>query len=202
AEAHHARRLAAVQAQHQEALEAAYRNGYNDGVAMAQADHEEERQRQSALIAALTEEFARTRREWFTASEQQMVELIACALEQILGDRPSKSEHVLHALRQAIAQLDEGDRATVRCHPDDLPFVRAACEQQPDLLRGAQHIRLTADDAIQPGGCLVETDLGVVDARVEQQLRILRGALKDVAGDIDSQSSAPVVTMDVPAAMA
>ena len=32
-----------------------------------------------------------------------------------------------------------------------------------------------------PVACLVETDLGVVDARIEQQLRMLRGALIDAA---------------------
>lgn len=199
AEARHAQQLAALQTQHQAALEDAYRKGYNDGVALAQADHEKERQRQSTLIATLIEEFARTRRDWFAASEHQMVELIACALEQILGDRPATSDHILHALRRAIAELDEGDRAAVRCHPDDLPLIQEACEQHPELLRGAQRIRMIADDAIQPGGCLVETDLGVVDARIEQQLRILRGTLKDVLEDNGAAAAdeSPRAALDV-----
>jgi flagellar assembly protein FliH len=191
AETRHARELAALHIQHQEALETAYRKGHNDGAARARAEADKELKRRSELTASLVEEFARTRRDWFAAYEQQMVELIGCALEQILGDRPPVREHVVHALRRAIEQLDDGDRATVRCHPDDLPFVRDACEQPSDVVRAARRIRVTADEALQRGGCLVETDLGVVDARVEQQLRVLRGVLRDVAAESDPSGTAP-----------
>jgi type III secretion system HrpE/YscL family protein len=176
AETRHAQQIAAMNVQHQQALEATYRNGYNDGLMMARSEAE-------PVIASLTSEFARSRTEWFAVSEQQVVELICYAVEQILGGRPHNADHVLHALRRAVESLGEEDRATVRLHPDDLELVRQALEKEASALVGSRRIRLTADDAIQPGGCLVETDLGIVDARVEQQLRILRGVLTEAAGD-------------------
>jgi type III secretion protein L len=144
------------------------------------------RSESESVMASLTSEFTRTRAEWFAASEQQVVELICQAVEQILGERPRNPEHVLHALRRAVSRLGDEDRATIRLNPDDLEPVRRALEKNASELVGSRRVRLAADDAIRPGGCLVETELGIVDARVEQQLRILRGALMDAAGQTQS----------------
>jgi flagellar assembly protein FliH len=179
AEEHHARHLAALQTQHQAAREEAYRNGYNDGAAMARDSAAAELDRAARFVETLHAELVRTRREWFEAYERQMVELVCRALEQILGDRPSAAEPVGRALAAAFARLEETDRVTVRCHPQDLKLIREHRDSQANSPAGSLQIKWVADEDIRPGGCLVETSLGVVDARVEQQLAILRGVLWD-----------------------
>ena len=181
AEARHALRITALNEQRQTALETAYRNGYNDGAALARAEAHAELERAAKLNASLLSEFTATRRDWFAACERQAVELVCHAVEAVLGERPPDADRILHALQRAFACLDESDRATVRCHPDDVEFLRDAITQPGSEITASRRVKLVADDGVQPGGCLVETDLGVVDARIEQQLRMLRGALLDTA---------------------
>ncbi len=181
AEERHAHRITALNARHQEALEAAYRNGYNDGATLARDEAQAEVERAANALASLRDEVTRTRDEWCKVYEEQMVALVCHAVERILGDRPPVAERVLYALRRAFACLGDGDRLTVRCHPDDLEFVRQAMETPSGDEVGARRVQVVADEMVQSGGCLLETDLGVVDARVEQQLRILRGALMQSA---------------------
>jgi flagellar biosynthesis/type III secretory pathway protein FliH len=38
-------------------------------------------------------------------------------------------------------------------------------------------LRLEADETIQPGGCIIETQLGDVDARIDQQIKVLEDLL-------------------------
>jgi flagellar biosynthesis/type III secretory pathway protein FliH len=192
AEQRHALRITALQEQHQIALEAAYRNGYNDGGELARADTHAELERTAKLNASLLTEFTATRRDWFATCEQQTVELVCHAVEAVLGERPPDADRILHALQKAFACLDESDRVTVRCHPDDAEFLRASIARPGSEIAGSRRVKLVADDGVQPGGCLVETELGVVDARVEQQLRILRGSLLDastIAQTTDPESS-------------
>lgn len=181
AEERHARRITALNVRHQEALETAYRNGYNDGATLARDEAQADVKRAANVVTSLGAEMTRTRSEWCKVYEEQMVALVCHALERILGDRPPVAERVLHALRRAFACLGEGDRITVRCHPDDMEFVRQAVATSSGDEIGARRVQVMADDMVQSGGCLLETDLGVVDARVEQQLQILRGTLMEAA---------------------
>ena len=108
-----------------------------------------------------------------------MVEIICRALEQILGDRPPHSDRVARALRLAFEQLSGGDRVTVRCHPDELEFVQKALASSLGEKSEFKRVRVLADEQVGVNGCLVETELGVVDARVEKQLAILKGVLTE-----------------------
>ena len=167
--------------QHQAALEGAYQNGYNDGAAMAKADASEQAKRLHTWIESLAGEFVTSRADWFAANELQVVELVCAALEQILGDRPPIKERVQEALEKAFEQLSGGDRLIVRCNPGDLKFIEDTFKQRLDEFAGFQRIKVVSDEQIGVGGCLVETQLGVVDARIEKQLAILKGALMEHA---------------------
>lgn len=179
AEKEHARELARIKGQQKSAEEAAHRRGYDEGAAAARADAAVEIERLTSLIASLTEEFTGSRVVWFNANERQMVEIVCMALEQILGDRPPDAERIGRALRMAFEQLANGDRVTVRCHPDELEFVQDALAASPDEKSEFKRVRVVPDEQIGVNGCLVETDLGVVDARIEKQLAVLKGLLTD-----------------------
>ena len=179
AEKQHARELATLSRRHQAAEEQAYRKGYDAGAAAVKVQADAEFERLNASLASLIEEFARTRSVWFNACEQQMVEIICRALEQILSDRPPDSDRIARALRLAFDQLSGGDRVTVRCHPDELEFVQKALASSLDEKSEFKRVRVLADEQVGVNGCLVETELGVVDARVEKQLAVLKGVLTE-----------------------
>ena len=177
AEQRHSLQMARLKDQHQAALEEAYRNGYQDGAGMAGAEAAADIERIASILDSIGEEFARTRMDWYGAYERQIIELIGAAVEKILGDRPALPERVAFSLRDAFASLAGGDRVTLRCHPHDLKFVQELLSRKLDEFSGFRQIRVMPDEQVGPNGCLVETDLGVVDARIEQQLAILKGLL-------------------------
>lgn len=194
-EAQFSRETSALKEQQQAQQEAAYRNGYNDGATVARDEAAQQVERSAALCASLAEEFSRTRLEWFQSCEQQMLELIHRALESILGIRPSVAAPIMHAVRRSVALLSEGDRATVRCHPDDAEWVQESLNGKEEQWVGALRLDIVPDSTVTIGGCLVETEFGMIDARVEQQLRRLRGALQDAFAsgtrDQDTTSTSP-----------
>jgi len=64
----------------------------------------------------------------------------------------------------------------VRLHPDDAAILERAA---PDVAARAGRASFTvkADASIERGGCVVETDLGELDARIDVQLDALARAL-------------------------
>jgi type III secretion protein L len=98
------------------------------------------------------------------------------------------ADRVLYALRRAFTCLGEGDQITVRCSPADVGFLEEAFKNDPGDLAASRRVRIIPDDGVRPNGCLVETELGVIDARVEQQLAVLRGALRNTLDDSRAES--------------
>jgi flagellar biosynthesis/type III secretory pathway protein FliH len=177
AERAHTQQLEQLRRESEAAVAAAYRRGYDEGTEAATERAAAQRERLTAWLTTLTEEFARTRTIWYDACEHQILELIASSLDRILGDRPAVEERVAHALSEAFQRLTGGDRVTVRCHPDDLEFVKTTIGDGLDTTGKFKHIQVVPDAHVGVNGCLVETDLGVVDARIEKQLDILKNAL-------------------------
>lgn len=70
---------------------------------------------------------------------------------------------VVEVTQEALAEvLLSARHITVKVHPEDLALIADGCADAVEA-RGA---KLVADHHIERGGCLVESDLGVVDARM------------------------------------
>lgn len=82
------------------------------------------------------------------------------------------------ALEQARAQRD----LVMRVHPDDVSILE---RERPGLLARlsvSAQLLIRADESIARGGCVIDSDLGTVDARLEVQLAAIERALREQSG--------------------
>lgn len=84
------------------------------------------------------------------------------------------------ALQQIIKTAVDHDSARIRLHPDDAPYVREILLQELPDEGALNKFELNLDKSIQKGGCLVETDFGIVDARIDRQLDTIEMELKQL----------------------
>lgn len=106
-----------------------------------------------------------------------MLKLSIKLAEKIIGrevqqDEMTRGEIVLNALRQARQQ----EMLTVRVNSGDLPLVEQMRERI-DAFGRAKYIDFIADQSVREGGCIIESQSGTIDARLETQLRILESTL-------------------------
>lgn len=109
--------------------------------------------------------------------EQDVLKLSVKLAEKIIGreiqqDETTRGEIVLNALRQARQQ----EMLTVRVNTNDLPLVEQMRERLDSFGR-AKYIDFIADQSVKEGGCIIESQSGTIDARLETQLRILENSL-------------------------
>ena len=109
--------------------------------------------------------------------EQDVLKLSIKLAEKIIGrevqhDETVRGEIVLNALRQARQQ----EMLTVRVNANDLPLVEQMRERLDSFGR-AKYIDFIADQSVREGGCIIESQSGTIDARLETQLRILENSL-------------------------
>ena len=139
-------------------------------------------QRGEAMLTRLTdtlEQLTTLRNTMIHRTERQMVQLALAIAHRIVQREVSLDRDLVVAMaRVALDRLGETARVTVRMNPDDFAVTAQARAAQ---LAGS-NVSVVADARIGRGGCRVESDLGVMDAGVEEQLReVARALLGDMA---------------------
>ena len=66
----------------------------------------------------------------------------------------------------------------LRVHPDDLAAVEKSRPSWSQRIAAAADVHLVADDSVGRNGCVVETEVGRLDARLQTQLDALERALR------------------------
>ncbi len=143
--------------------EQARRQGYEDGI---------------ARLNELALSFQETQSHLFEESRSELIRLGVRVAEKILGRELEVNEAALTDLViRAIRGIRHERRIQIRVAPEDLERVRAGHPRLIEEVGAGKEIEFREDPTIKTGGCIVETDLGIIDARLDTQLRVLERAL-------------------------
>lgn len=125
-------------------------------------------------LALTIDEMAVVRADMIQRTERQLVQLALAIARRITLRELTVDRTLLSALaRVALDRLGETSSATIRLHPDD---YRAITPPGPsDDTTGT--VRVVSDPAIAPGGCVVQSDLGLIDVGLDAQLTEIGGGL-------------------------
>jgi flagellar assembly protein FliH len=121
------------------------------------------------------DELASLRSTLTSRTERDLVRL-ALEIAKKIVHREVTIDHeiALTLTRVALSRLHNRAAATIRLHPDDYSYVCAHREQINSM--GA--IEIVEDRSIGRGGCLIQTEMGDIDGRIEQQfMEIERGLM-------------------------
>lgn len=109
--------------------------------------------------------------------EKQSVGLVFEIARKIIGDAFRTSEEALVGMiRQALA-ASLGNSLTVFVNPFDYERIKASQPKIISALHGSQALNLRPAEAVKPNCCLVESELGTVEADLEMQLEAIAKAL-------------------------
>lgn len=167
------------------AVEARARNeGYERGLAEGRAEGRAELARALALVQHVAREGKAIRDDLLARSEREMVEMVIAAFRAVIGDRIASDPAVVNeTVRRALDRAGSQNIVRIRVHPDAVDGLSAHLTED---YRGAPPFEVSADGAIGVGGCMVDTDFGQVDARLDVQMdeiaRILRESLPELSG--------------------
>jgi len=129
---------------------------------------------QNGVLASLREAVPQVVRQ----SESALIQLAIEVARKLVGDLPVSAEMVEAAVRSALAQVEESAEFHVYLHADDLALLQKC--NSPVLLPGPgnEAVRFQVSSEVTPGGCMVQTRFGVVDARRETKLELIRQSLE------------------------
>jgi len=155
--------------------EAAFEEGFAAGVAQAQSQLDGP----ASALAAAADQLQALRADAATSVEADAVDLALRIAEQALGAAVAVDpELVVEAVRGALRRLVERDRVLILVNPDDLELVRDHASRLVGELGGIEHCEVQAERRVRPGGAIVRTSEGEVDATLETKLARAREVLE------------------------
>lgn len=163
--------------------ENAYADGHEHGEAVAAEEMREFREemgrRLSHVLRAVSAQFAVVTAQW----REDLADLVRTAVSVATGHvMDVMHEKAVSALMlDALGMLENRATVTVRVHPDDEKIIgalfKAARERAPEL----QNWVVNGEEGMEPGGFVVETWSGSVDARRAAFREMLEGLMNHLS---------------------
>lgn len=171
-----------AEAVREEARRSGYRKGFTEGYEAGRTAAEAEAQATAAEYRSLIEAFvkqieAERQRLWREAERQIVAFVMEIAQKVVKEEAKINREVALSVVRNALRRVVDTERVRIRVNLADLETVRGAREELLTLIDGIDHLEIIEDRRVQPGGCVVETNAGTIDAKLETQFAELQTML-------------------------
>jgi len=130
-----------------------------------------------AMIEA-ADALALERDRWLTEWEAAGVRLSVAIAEKVIGHELAAQPELSNELVARALELAAGNpQVKLRLHSEDAKLLGAHAEEVIKTMARCSEAQITPDDKISRGGCLVETQHGAIDARIETQLQRIASEL-------------------------
>lgn len=174
-----------VQSEAQSILEASekkgYTKGYDEGVSKGFEDTNKDFTKLLDKLKKILAETMNRRNEIIDSSEGQLIDvaiLIAKRVVKILTERDKGI--VVRNIQEALRRVKGRTKITIRVNIDDLEISARHKDEFYQMLDKIEGVSVLEDPNVDIGGCLIETDFGDIDARINTQLNEIETAIKEV----------------------
>ena len=160
--------VATARAEAQSIHDQAYDEGYKAGLAeAAQVTHD--------LIQTLERDIAEVAAEraaLVDSVELDVLKLCVEAVEKLTRHEVKTDPRtVLRMIKSCLRRVKDRDEVHVRVSPQEVEQVKAHREELLGVTEGLRGLGIVEDRRVSPGGCVIETSSGNIDARIETQVQ-------------------------------
>jgi len=171
-------KLAEARTQWEEETEQKVKEAYEKGKEEG-ASAEEKISEKVAQLAGIIESLKEARQTLLKEAETVVVDMsLAIARKFVDTAAVVNSDLIKKTIKAAVKMVTEKDKVVIRINPEDHEEVRA---HQDDIIfigNGIGKLEIRPDKKVERGGCVVETEAGNIDARIESRFSEIEKALK------------------------
>jgi len=149
--------------------------GYNEGLSKAKAEVEGQyREKFSSLVTTLsdvTEKLEAQFAELVALNQPRMLRLWHSMLKKMLHREITLvPDGIFKVLTEVLSRLSDKNHVLIYVSPEDLGLLQDKLDGEfGEVLRGVKRLELKPDTHVDKGSCIVETNLGIYDARWRTQ---------------------------------
>ncbi len=154
-----------------------YARGIREGDAKAREEMQASVEKRVKLMEDLLAEMNDARDRILTETREDIVKLSMVIASKIIHREVKKSDVIVDNVREAIEMASDKHSITVKLNPADVGVINSCKNTFLETINNLKRIEIIEDDEIIPGGCIVETKDGGIDARLDRQMEEIRKVL-------------------------
>lgn len=159
----------------QEAYEKGFSQGERDGKEMGA-------KKLDKLLEDMKQVFEQIRAykdDFIKEHEKHILDLLCRIAEKIVRVKIDTDKAVVReTILKAFELMSNRSHLTVKVSPKDMEYVRELRSEFFEMIQDLDSFTVEGDPKISPGGCVLETDFGHIDAQIETQLDQIRNAVQ------------------------
>jgi flagellar assembly protein FliH len=114
-------------------------------------------------------------------AEAEILRLSLKVAEQIIKSEVSLHRDVtLNIISDAVSRVSDREQVIIRVNREDIENVKKYKDRIGSVVDGIKSLSIVEDNAVDQGGCVIETNLGYVDARISTKIAAIEEALRKV----------------------
>ncbi|MCH7988383.1 MAG: hypothetical protein IID46_04435 [Planctomycetes bacterium] len=129
-------------------------------------------------MQAAADMLVQERDKWMAAWEEITVRLSLAVAEKVLRRKLDVEPEISTEMIRGVLELATGTpHITLKLNPEDLEHLGDHAEDVIRSMASCGKVTLIADESISNGGCVIETQHGVINAEIENQLERIASEL-------------------------
>ncbi len=153
------------------AQDEAYNKGIQAGIAAGRAEWEPTAKQLSAAFESAIRQCQERHQALAEEFEKSLYELSMNIARKVIGDAAVRSsDAAAFNVKNCLSMMGGSGEVTIKLSPSDIESIRASLPDFEKMNDGRFRINLISDESITPGGCFVELDGSIIDARIDSQL--------------------------------
>ena len=125
----------------------------------------------------------KARDEYVAQNEAAVLQLAVRVAEKVIGaELASSPEKVAGIAREALKSAQRAKTFVIQAHPADVPLLQQRVSELRTVVGPAREIEIISSPALSRGDCVIESDIGIIDARLETQLNLMEKVLLGAKG--------------------
>lgn len=155
----------------EKAYKEAYELGLEEGKKLAYDKNQEAIKFHLSEMITLFENLKTMKQDLLNKNEGVFVDLIYHIAEKVVMEHVQKSETTTkEVIKQVIDSLDVKEDISVRLNEEDFKIMQNLMGENSQEAEVFKKLKFYADPEIQKGGCMFETNHGLVDATLEERV--------------------------------
>lgn len=151
--------------------------GLIEGIARGREEGEARARGAADLLGKAVERLAALKAGVQDGAEKEILDLAVAVAARIVRREVSvDADFIVRVLSDALRRVSPLEEVVAKVNPADLAHIKAVPGLEARLSE-IRHFVLVEDRRVNPGGCLIETAAGSIDARIETQLEEIERAL-------------------------
>ncbi|WP_257279837.1 MULTISPECIES: HrpE/YscL family type III secretion apparatus protein [unclassified Endozoicomonas] len=148
--------------QSRQAYEKEKQRGFEEGLAESKVDQAE----QMLKVVSRTINY-------LSEVEKALADILMSGIKKIIGEY-DQEELAVSLVKNALQHVRNEKQVTIRIPPSQFKMVKARLNEILAEYKGVGFINLVSDQRLSTGDCIMESDVGVVDASVDLQIKALQ----------------------------